>query len=93
MQKTKFFTFVCHAVFFSVPKDVRLNSKHHMIMKINNKNELQNIATKHSVDINYKDFVKIYRECTKESYSFLTVDTTLPVSDPLRLKTNLLITL
>ena len=62
-------------------------------MKINNKKELQNIATKRSVDINYKDFVKIYRECTKESYSFLTIDTTLPESDPLRLKTNLLITL
>ena len=62
-------------------------------MKINNKKELQNIATKRSVDINYKDFVKIYRECTKESYSFLTIDTTLPASDPLRLKTNILITL
>ena len=62
-------------------------------MKINNKKELQNIATKRSVDVNYKDFVKIYRECTKESYSFLTIDTTLPASDPLRLKTNLLITL
>ena len=62
-------------------------------MKINNKKELQNIATKRSVDINYKDFVKIYRECTKESYSFLTIDTTLPASDPIRLKTNLLITL
>ena len=93
MQKTKYFTCVCHAVFFSVPKDVRLNSKHHLIMKINNKKELQNIATKRSVDINYKDFVKIYRECTKESYSFLTIDTTLPASDTLRLKTNLLITL
>ena len=62
-------------------------------MKINNKKELQNIATKRSVDINYKDSGKIYRECTKESYSFLTIDTTLPVSDPLRLNTNLLITL
>ena len=62
-------------------------------MKINNKKELQNIATKRSVDINYKDFVKIYRECTKELYSFLTIDTTLPASDTLRLKTNLLITL
>ena len=62
-------------------------------MKINNKKELKNIATKRSVDINYKDFVKIYRECTKESYSFLTIDTRLPASDPLRLKTNLLITL
>ena len=32
---------------------------------------------------------KIYRECTKKSYSFLTIDTTLPVSDLLRFKKNL----
>ena len=55
-----------------------------MIMKINNRRELQNNAINHSADINYKDFMKIYRECRKESYNFLTVDTTLPASDPLR---------
>ena len=53
-------------------------------MKINNRKELQNIASNHSVDIDYKDFVRIYRECTKKPYSFLTVDTTLPANDPLR---------
>ena len=53
-------------------------------MKINNKRELQNIAINHSADIDYNDFVKIYRECTRKSYSFLTIDTTLPASDPLR---------
>ena len=58
-------------------------------MKINNKKELQNIATSHSVDIDYKDFMKIYRECAKESYSFLTIHTTLPVGDPLRFRKNL----
>ena len=47
--------------YFSVPKDVRLNSTHYLIMKINNKKELQNIATNHSVGIDYKDFMKIYR--------------------------------
>ena len=52
--------------YFSVPKDVRLNSTHYLIMKINNKRELQNIATNHSADIDYKDFMKIYRECTRE---------------------------
>ena len=52
--------------FFSVPKDVRLNSTHYLIMEINNKKELQNIAINHSADIDYKDFVKIYRECTKK---------------------------
>ena len=30
--------------YFSVPKDVRLNSTHHLIMKINPRKELQNIA-------------------------------------------------
>ena len=56
---------------FSVPKDVRLHSTHYLIIKINNKRELQNIAINHSADIDYDDFVKIYRECTKEPYSFL----------------------
>ena len=56
--------------YFSVPKDVRLNSTHYLIMKINNKRELQNIAINHSVDIDYQDFKKIYRECTKEPYTF-----------------------
>ena len=56
-------------------------------MKIDNRRELQNIATVHS-DIDYQDFKKIYRECTKEPYNFLTIDTTLPASDPLRFRKN-----
>ena len=76
--------------YFSVPKDVRLNSTHYLIMKINNKRELQNIAINHSADIDYKDFMKIYRECTREPFNFLTIDTTLPASDPLRFRKNLL---
>ena len=56
--------------YFSVPKDVKLNSTHYLIMKIKNKKELQNIPLNHSADIDYKDFVKIYRERTKEPYLF-----------------------
>ena len=70
--------------YFSVPKYVRLNSTHYLIMKINNRKELQNIAINHSANIDYKDFMKVYRECTKEPCNFLTIDTTLPASDPLR---------
>ena len=44
--------------YFTVPKDVRLNSTHYLIMKINNKRELQNIATNHSADIDYKYFMR-----------------------------------
>ena len=79
--------------YFPVPKDVRLNSTHYLIMKINNKKELQNIAINHSADIDYKDFMKIYRECTKKPYSFLTINTTLPASNPLGFRKNLFDTL
>ena len=48
--------------YFSVLKDVRLNSAHYLIMKIHNKRELQNIGINHSADIDSKDFVKIYRK-------------------------------
>ena len=58
-------------------------------MKINNKRELQNIAINHSADIDHNDFMMIYRKCTKEPCSFLTIDTTLPASDPLRFRENL----
>ena len=74
---------------FSVPKDVRLNSTHYLIMKIKNKRELQNTAMNHSADIDYGNFIKIYRECTKEPHNFLTIDTRLPASDSLRFRKNL----
>ena len=75
--------------YFKVSKDVRLNSTHFFIMKILNKRELQQIALNHSSDIDFKDFMKIYKKCTKEPYSFLVNDTTLPSSDPLRFRHNL----
>ena len=76
--------------YFSVPKEVRLNSIHYLIMKINNKRELKNISTNHSADIDYKDFMNIYRECTNRPYYFLTIDSTLPANNPLRFRKNLL---
>ena len=51
--------------YFSVLKDVRLNSIHYLIMTINNKVELQNITINHSADIDYNNFIKLYRKCTK----------------------------
>ena len=75
--------------YFSVPKDVRLNSTQYLIMKINNERELQKIVINHSGDIDYQDFMKIYRECTREPYKFLAKDTTLPASNPLRFRKNL----
>ena len=43
--------------YVSVLKEVRLNSTHYLIFKVNNRRELQNIAFNHSADIDYRDFV------------------------------------
>ena len=59
-------------------------------MKITNKRELQQIATNHSSDIDFKDFMKIYKKCTAKPYSFSVIDTTLSSDNTLRFRKNLL---
>ena len=76
--------------YFKVPKTIRLNATHYFIMKIPNKRELQQIASNHSSDIDFKDFMKLYKDYTKEPYSFLVNDTTLSSDNPLRFRKNLL---
>ena len=53
---------------FSVPKEVRLNSTHYILMKIHNRRELQQIPIDHSADIDYKDFLQIYRSIVKKNH-------------------------
>ena len=52
--------------YFRVPKDVRLNCTHFFIIKIPDKRELQQIALNHSSNIDFKNFMKIYKKiyCT-----------------------------
>ena len=50
---------------------------------------MQNIAINLSADIDYQDFMKNYRECTKEPYNLLIIDTKLPASNPIRFRKNL----
>ena len=76
--------------YFKVPKTISLNATHYFIMKIPNKRELQQIASNHSPDIDFKDFIKLYKDYTKELYSFLVNDTSLSSDNPLRFRKNLL---
>ena len=75
--------------YFKVSKDVRLNTTYFFITKIPNKRELQQIAISHLSDIDFKDFVNIYKKCTDEPYSFLVNDTALASSNPLPFRKNL----
>ena len=42
-------------------KNIRLKSTHYFIMKTPNKQELQQITFNHSSDIEFKDFMKFYK--------------------------------
>ena len=77
--------FITHS-YFLFTKDVRLNSAYHLIMKIDNKSELQSIVINHLADIGYNNLMEIYREYTIKTYYLLTIDTTLPSNDPLRFR-------
>ena len=73
---------------FKVPKIIRLNATHYFIMETINKRELQQIASNHSSD--FKDFIKLNKDYTKEPYSFLVNDPTLSSDNSLRFRKNLL---
>ena len=61
--------------YFRALKDARLNSTHYILMRIGNTKELKRIAEEKSGHLGYKDF-KMYNYCTKDPYSFMTIDTT-----------------
>ena len=60
--------------YFRALKDARLNSTHYILMKIGNKKEFKSIAEEKSGHLDYKYFLKMYNYCTKEPYSFMTID-------------------
>ena len=72
-----------------MPKTIKLKARHYFIMKIPNKRELQQIASNHLSDIDFKDFMKLYKDYTKEPYSFLVNNTILSSDNPLRFRKNL----
>ena len=73
-----------------MPKTIRLNATNYSIMKIPNIRELQQITSSQSSDIDFKDFMKLYKDYTKEPYSFLVNDTTLLSDNPLIFRKNFL---
>ena len=54
--------------YFKVPKTIRLNAPHYFIMKTPNKRELQQIASNYLSEIDFKDFMKLYKDYTKEPF-------------------------
>ena len=59
-------------------------------MKILSKRELQQIAFNHSSDIDFQDFMNLFKKCTVKPYSFLVIDTTLASDNSSRFRKNVL---
>ena len=59
--------FIILSSFFE--ENIRLNSTHYFILKIPNKQELQQIALNHSSGIDFQDLMNFYEKCTAKPYS------------------------
>ena len=51
-------------------------------MKILKKQELQQTVSNHSSDIDFRDFMNLYKKFTEKQYSFLAIEATLTSDNP-----------
>ena len=63
--------------YFIVPKNIRLNYMHCFIMKVLNKWKLHQIAFNHSSDVEFQDFMNLFKNYTAKPYSLFVIDSTL----------------
>ena len=87
-RKLKIYLVFITKSYFAVPKNIRLNSTNHFIMKIPNKQERQKIACHNTWDIDFKEFMNLYKRCTAKPCSFLVNDTTFVSDNNLHLGKN-----
>ena len=74
--------------YFAVPKNIRVNSTHYFVMKIPNKRE--QIAFNHSSDIDFQNFMNLYKKYTAKPYSIFLIDTSLALDNTSRFRKYLL---
>ena len=53
--------------YLTVPKNIRLNSIRYHIMNISNKWEFKNIANNHSSNIEFGDFMNLYKKIYRKT--------------------------
>ena len=76
-RKTNIFLAFITQSFFAVQKNIRINSTSYFVMKIPNKRDLQQITFNHSSDVDFQEFMNLYKKCTEKLNSVLVIDTTL----------------
>ena len=69
-----------------MPKTIRLNATHYFTMKNPSRREFQQIASSHLSGNDFKGFMKLHEEYTKEVYLFLRNNTAISSDNPFRFK-------
>ena len=82
--------FIIQSYFAAPKKNIRLSFTHYFIMKIPNKQGLQQTVSNNSSDIYFKDFMNLHKKCSAKSFSFLVTDVTLASDNPSSFRINLL---
>ena len=70
--------------YFAVPKIIM----HYFVIKIPKKQEPQKIASNNTSDIDFKDFMNLYKKHTAKPCSFLVINATLASDNPLGFRRN-----
>lgn len=60
--------------YFDMEKFIRLNANYLVLLNLNNKRELNEIAKTYACDIEFKQLRKLYEQCTNEPYGFMLID-------------------
>ena len=89
-RKLDIFLIFITQYYFVGLKHLRLNSMHFFILKNPNKQEVQQIALNHLSDIDFRDFMNLYKTCNAKSYLFLVIDATFASDNYSRFRKNLL---
>ena len=84
----KHFSCFYYTILFCCGKNIGLNSTHYFIIKVPNKRELQQIVFNHSLNIDFKSFIRLWKKCSAKPYSFLVIDATLVLDNPLHFRKN-----
>ena len=86
------FVFITQS-YFAVAEDIILNFMDYFLMEIPNTIELKQFASQNWSDIDFQDFLILYKKCTAKSYSFLVIDNSLALDSFLRFRNILLETI
>ena len=93
-RKLNISRFFIKQYYFTVPKNIRkfstLYCYEHFLLW--NKRELQQIAFNHSSNIDFQEFMNLYKKCTEKPYSSLVIDITPSSDNFFCFITNLLVT-